>query len=59
MSKKPTVVKYTRRTAKPRASTAVMIKRYANKLAKLKEAQKLQKIRQEVADLQLLIKQGY
>jgi hypothetical protein len=59
MPKKTNVIKYTRKPSKPRASTAVMIKRYANKLAKLKEAQKLQKIRQEVADLQLLIKQGY
>ena len=59
MQKKTNVVKYTRKVAKPRASTATMIKRYANKLAKLKELQKLSLIKQEVADLQQLIKQGY
>jgi hypothetical protein len=57
--KKAVTIKYSRKAAKPRSSTAVMIKRYQAKLAKLKETQKLQLIRQEVADLQQLIKRGY
>jgi len=58
MSKKQ-VVKYTRKKASPRASIATLIKREENRLRKLKEQQKLLKIRQEVQELQNLIKQGY
>ena len=59
MSKNTKTVKYTRKVAKPRASTSVMIRRYESKLLKLKEAQKLQNLRNEVKELQDLIKQGY
>jgi hypothetical protein len=41
-----------RRKPKARASTAVMIKRYEKRLAKLKERQKLQLIKAEVSELQ-------
>ena len=60
MPRKRKVVKsHVRAKAKPRATVLVMIKRYQKKLDRLKEQQRLQAIKKEVADLQDLIKRGF
>lgn len=48
-----------KKKAKPRASVQIMIKRYTAKLSRLKEQQKLVDIKNQVAELQQLIKKGY
>ncbi len=59
MAGRKVIKKHVRAKAKPRASTAVMIKRHQKKLAQLKEQQKLQMIKKEVAELQALIRRGF
>ena len=44
---------------KARASVEVMIRRYKAKLAKMKRVQALNKIKEEVRELQELIKKGF
>ncbi len=57
MAKK--IAAHVRKKAKPRASVAVMTRRYEAKLARLKEQQKLIDIKNEVKELQELIRKGY
>ncbi len=59
MAGRKVVKAHKRSKAKPRASTATMIKRYQKKLAQLKEQQKLQAIKKEVSELQELIRRGF